>query len=454
MAVDPNARLGASLLVAGILIAGLAAQQPGEPFAVATPSGDKLLRCEPITVTLKDEQERPSVRMHAYGYLGDDPDKAVTFFWNGGPGWSTSLLHMGFAAPRIADLVNGTGMHDNPLTLIDRTDVVYVDPVGTGFSRAIEPSEQSDFWGVSEDAEVAARFVASVIAERGWQERPLYLCGESYGGIRVAAMLKPLRELGIVPDGLVMISPALECRALVPRRGTDDYEISRADAVPTMAALQVAWGKRSVPDRRADIDAVCAMANGPLLTAIRAGVDFGDIESDHPKYGSLRRAVEEYTGGTPLRRVRGRDRYDGRLKARASRTGGINRTALEKSLRQVLRESFGVAGVSKYRSQALASGLVWRGEGRKNLFRSDVRATRMVAKACKDGGGPRVFVAGGWYDMVCQFAVARRLAKDGAFGKCDVTVRDYPGGHMIYVDPDGHRQLVADLRTWYDLRPR
>lgn len=454
MAVHSIVRLGPLFLPFGLLLAMAVGQKPGEPFPVATPSGTKQIRCEAITVTLEDERQRPSVRMHAYGYLGDDAHRAVTFFWNGGPGWSTALLHAGFGAPRIADLAKGTGMHDNPLTLVDRTDVIYVDPVGTGLSRAIKPSKQSDFWGVDDDAKAAAQFVARVIAERGWHERPFYLCGESYGGIRVAAMLEPLRELGYVPEGLVMISPALECRALVPRRGTDDQEIRRVDAVPTMAALLAASGKREVTDLRTDVEAVCAFACGRLVTAVRAGFDLDDDEPEDEGDAELRRLVEQFTNGKLLRRVRGRDRYDARLRASSTASGGVIREVLDDSTEATLRDSFGVATKGRYRMQAEKTGLIWRGEGRKNLFTSDIRATRMIAAACKDGAGPRVFIAGGWYDLVVRFATARRLKNEGAFGKCDVMVRDYPGGHMIYVDPQGHRELVADLRTWFDLRPR
>jgi len=454
MAVHSIVRLGPLLSSFGLLLATVIGQKPGEALSVVTPSGTKQIRCEAITVTLMDEQQRPSMRMHAYGYLGDDPHRAVTFFWNGGPGWSTALLHSGFAAPRIADLANGTGMHDNPLTLVDRTDVIYVDPVGTGLTRAIKPSQQSDFWGVDDDAKAAAQFVARVIAERGWHQRPLYLCGESYGGIRVAAMLKPLRDLGHVPEGLVMISPALECRSLAPRRGTDDREIRRVDAVPTMAALLAASGKREVADLREDVDAVCAFATGRLVTAVRAGFDQEDDEPEDEGDAALRRTLEGFTDGKLLRRIRGRDRYDARLRASVKGSGGVNRKALEDAIAGTLENTFGVATKSKYRLQAETRGLIWRGIGRKNLFSSDVRATRMIADACKDGGGPRVFIAGGWYDLVVRFATARRLKQEGAFGKSDVTVRDYPGGHMIYVDPQGHQELVRDLRNWFDLRPR
>lgn len=442
------AKLGIALLLAGTLSSVSVGQVPGQPFAVETPHGAKQIRCEAITITLKDDEDNATARIHAYGYLGDDDGRAITFFWNGGPGWATALLHMGFGAPRIADLGGGEGIADNPLTLVDRTDLIYVDPVGTGLSRAIAPSEAGDFFGVYEDAKAAAQFVARVIAARGWHDRPIYLCGESYGGIRVAAMLKPLRKLGIVPAGLIMISPALECRCLMPRRGTSDRQVAWADAVPTLAALAVSSGRRAVGDRRADLDAACELANGALVVAMR-----GDADLDEPQHDELREAVEFFTDGKEMRDVRGRDRYDARLRHSSSRSGGVRLAFLNKATKQTLKDLFGVETGGKYMPRVNRTG-GWRGDQGKSLFRSDIRATNMIATACKDAGGPRVFIAGGWYDLVVQFGVARRLAKEGAFGQCDLEVRDYPAGHMIYVDQEAHEQLVADLRTWFDLRLR
>lgn len=449
MAGNILAKLGLTLLLAGALSSMAVGQEPGQPFAVETLRGAKQIRCEVITVTLKDEEDNATARIHAYGYLGDDDGRAITFFWNGGPGWATALLHMGFGAPRIADLGGGEGIADNPLTLVDRTDLIYVDPVGTGLSRAIVPSKQRDFFGVYEDAKAAAQFVARAVAERGWHDRPIYLCGESYGGIRVAAMLKPLRQLGIVPEGLIMISPALECRCLSPRKGTNDRQVAWADAVPTLAALAVSSGSRTVADRRADIDAACELANGALVAAMR-----NDADLDEPEHDALREAVEFFTKGKEMRQVRGRDRYDARLRQRTSRLGGVRMTFLNKATKQTLKEMFGVETGGKYLPRVDRMTAGWRGDEGKTLFASDIRATNMIATACMHGGGPRVFVAGGWYDLVVQFGVARRFLKEGAFGKCDVEVRDYPAGHMIYVDLKAHEQLVADLRTWFDLRPR
>ena len=386
--------------------------------------------------------------MCGFAYLGDAPWRPVTFFWNGGPGFCSSMLHTGFAAPHVADLGGDGALSVNPLTLVDRTDLVYVDPVGTGFSRAIAPTEDDAFFGIHEDARAAAQFVAATVAANGWHERPIVLCGESYGGIRVAAMLLPLRELGIVPDGLILISPALDWRSIRPL-ADDDVAVAVVDAVPSLAALQLWSGERDSVAWRATIDAACRFALGPLLDAVRSGEDPED-----PDDRSLAAELQRSTGGRSLRKLRSLDQHDARQRRKATRIGGVSLPACDAAIAAVLATHFGIEQLDDYRRNIPRLGSNWRGENGQPFGVSDVKATAMLAAACRDGHRPRVFVAGGWFDTVVPFGVALRLAKDGAFGDCELELRDYAAGHMIYVDGEAHAELVADLRSWFDRRPR
>lgn len=448
MALPTHAKTGRALCSGLLLLSVALAQEPAKTLTVETASGPRRIHCRAIDATLLDDSGEPAATMHAFGYLGENPVLPVTFFWNGGPGLAAVILHTGFAAPRIADLVGGTGMADNPLTLVDRTDLIYVDPIGTGFSRAIAPAADADYWGVREDADAAAQFVAAVVAEHGWGGRPIYLCGESYGGIRVAAMLAPLRQRGIVPDGLILISPALEMRTLRPPPDSEAGAIRRVDLVPTLAALVVAAELRAVADRRADVEAACRFAIGPLLAAVRAGDDVEELQD-----ADLRGTLGSFTAGASRRVLQRCDPYDARLTYRGSRWAGILGGAKEKAIRSILRDTFDVAPTD-YLMSARDLGFQWRGEDGKNFAIADTRAPRMLAAASEGGHGPRVFVAGGWYDVVVPFTTARRLAHEGAFGGCEVELRDYPGGHMIYIDPAAHAALVGDLRAWFDRRVR
>ncbi|MCB9879882.1 MAG: hypothetical protein H6835_20005, partial [Planctomycetes bacterium] len=137
--------------------AAVHAQEAAKVLEAATPHGTVAVRCEMLRTTLHGGDGRPTATMCGFAYLGDEPSRPVTFFWNGGPGFCSSMLHTAFAGPRIADLTGDGGEVDNPLTLVDRTDLVYVDPIGTGFSRAIAPTADGDFYGIHEDARAAAQ---------------------------------------------------------------------------------------------------------------------------------------------------------------------------------------------------------------------------------------------------------------------------------------------------------
>jgi carboxypeptidase C (cathepsin A) len=164
--------------------------------------------------------------------------RPVTFFWNGGPGSSSFWLHMGSWAPKrlVSDapqMAQGNKSNDykaekfplidNLETLLDQTDLVFVDPVGTGLSEAIEPRINADFWGVTADAKLMRDFITSYVNKYGRQSSPKYLYGESYGGIRTPIVANLLEKAGtanfkedpsgapaVVLSGFVLNSPILD----------------------------------------------------------------------------------------------------------------------------------------------------------------------------------------------------------------------------------------------------
>ncbi|MEP7453085.1 hypothetical protein [Phyllobacterium sp. SB3] len=198
-------------------------------------------------------------------YTRDDlprKDRPVTFFWNGGPGSSSIFLHMGSWAPKRVK----TGMPimpaeakvkkpdnfpliDNEEVLLDHSDLVFVDPVGTGLSQAIKPHKNIDFWGMDEDAALLRDFITRYINVNQRQSSPKYLYGESYGGIRTPVVAKlmlkagtssyapdPSGEKAIAYSGMVLNSPILDynsncemnrflsCAGFMPSYGmTADY---------------------------------------------------------------------------------------------------------------------------------------------------------------------------------------------------------------------------------------
>ena len=147
--------------------------------------------------------------------------RPITFAFNGGPGAASVYLNLGLAGPRIVDFGpdgrDGAAakLVDNPDTWLAFTDLVMIDPIGTGWSRTAKPDDAKDFWGVRSDANFFAKVIALYVAKNSRSASPKYLLGESYGGFRAAKVASALQsDQGIVVTGIVMVSPLLE--ALVP----------------------------------------------------------------------------------------------------------------------------------------------------------------------------------------------------------------------------------------------
>ena len=172
------------------------------------------------TLSLYEQSGELSAAIFYTAYVAKQADAAnrpVTFVFNGGPGAASAFLHLGVVGPRIADFGHegrdaaAARLRANPETWLDFTDLVLIDPIGTGWSRPAKPDGGSAFWGVRADAEVLAKTVALYLAKNGRLSSPKYLLGESYGGFRAAKLARALQQgQGIIVSGIVMVSPMLD----------------------------------------------------------------------------------------------------------------------------------------------------------------------------------------------------------------------------------------------------
>lgn len=173
-------------------------------------------------LTIRDpDTNTPTGTIFYTAYTLDSQDttkRPVTVFFNGGPGSPSSFLHMGSFAPmrvftKQGSTVSGpqdVTLGENPQTLLDATDMIFVDPVGTGFSEAIAPSKNSDFWGVNSDVASFAAFINRYLTINNRGTSPLMVYGESYGGPRAGILSYALHNIyNIKLSGLIMQSPAL-----------------------------------------------------------------------------------------------------------------------------------------------------------------------------------------------------------------------------------------------------
>src|ERR1700719_2395441 len=198
------------------------------------------------TFSLFDQSGERSAAVFYTAYVAKNDNHAarpLTFVFNGGPRAASAFLHLGVVGPRIAQFGmaghDGADVHlvDNPDTWLGFTDLVLIDPVGTGWSRAAKPDGGSAFWGVRSDAESMAKVIALYVAKNNRANSPKFILGESYGGFRAAKVARAVQsEQGIVISGILMLSPMLEAEF---QFGGGRFALGAALQLPSLAAAEL-----------------------------------------------------------------------------------------------------------------------------------------------------------------------------------------------------------------------
>jgi carboxypeptidase C (cathepsin A) len=212
------------------------------------------------TTFLKDDKGEPTASIFSIAYTRSDAkdmsSRPIAFVYNGGPGSASIWLHMGAFGPRrvITSDASPTPpppyrLVDNADSLLDKADLVFIDPVGTGFSHALGKAQDKDFWGVDPDVRSLAQFISTYVSRNNRWNSPKFLIGESYGTFRSIALGNYLQSQdGMYINGIVLISNVLDLSTLSFRTGDDMTYIFY---LPTYAAA--AWYYKALPDRPADL---------------------------------------------------------------------------------------------------------------------------------------------------------------------------------------------------------
>jgi carboxypeptidase C (cathepsin A) len=198
------------------------------------------------TLALRDDHDKTTAEIFYVAYWREPQDgkRPITFVFNGGPGAASAYLHLGAIGPKTVE-VNAKGellgppprLADNDASWLDFTDLVFVDPVGTGYSRVADGKHESDFYGVEQDTDALADFIRRYLTDAARMTSPVFLAGESYGGFRAATITRALQKTGgISPSGIVLISPALEFALL---NGEDYDPLPWALTLPSFAAVKL-----------------------------------------------------------------------------------------------------------------------------------------------------------------------------------------------------------------------
>ena len=234
------------------------------------------------TILIRNDKDDPTALIYYTAYTRSDvkdmSQRPVSFLYNGGPGSSSVWLHMGSMGPRRVVTINAGvtppapyKLMDNPDCLLDKSDLVFIDPVGTGFSHAVGKAQDKDFWGVDPDVKSLAQFITTYISRNNRWNSPKFLIGESYGTFRNAALANYLQgHDNMYWNGIVMVSSVLDLGTISFYPGQDLPYILY---LPSYAAT--AWFHKTLKDRpenlNAFLDEARNFARGEYADALMKG---------------------------------------------------------------------------------------------------------------------------------------------------------------------------------------
>ncbi len=434
---------------------------------------------------LKNNDEEVYAEAVTFSYVADqrDAERPVTFIFNGGPGSASTWLHMGIMGPKRVRVPSNAedaglppyGIEDNPQALLDVTDLVFIDPIGTGFSRLAGVGEAKDVYGLEEDARSVAQIVREWIRTNSRWNAPVFIAGESYGTTRAAAMLPYLQD-GPEPirvSGVMMISQAMDYTGSTPAH---DNFIAYATYLPSLAAT--AWYHDKLQNKPESLEVfleeVRAFTMNEYLPALFSGSTlapetFNDIATKISRYTGI---DETYIRRANLRILTGRfvkellrsdgaiiGRLDGRYRAQGLDTIAENArfdaasaaisAAYSSAFRQFMKADLDVALERPYYSSGPEVGDNWvydRSEGYNEP--AYVNTAPKLADAMARNPALKVMVASGYYDLVTPFFDAEfTLARHG-IDLSRVTMTYYEAGHMMYLYEPAFEQLASDMRMF------
>lgn len=413
--------------------------------------------------------------------VGDPASRPLSFVFNGGPGSATVWLHMGAFGPKKVRLnPDGTNppppyvYEDNPNTLLDQTDLVFLDPVGTGFSRAARPELGPKFWGLDEDIRAVGEFVRLYLTRFDRWGSPKFLAGESYGTTRAAHLSGYLTDRGIALNGVVLISTVLNFEASAMDPGND---LGFINFIPSYTAT--AWyHKRLPPDlQRLTVEQVTSQsekwAEGDYAHALMRGARLTDAER-HAAAEQLARFTgvspafaEENDLRIPLSRfdqelLRDQHRTSGRLDSRFTSYAtdqGAERGQFDPSdasirnsftpvLSEYVRRELGYRDEDVY--YILGGGI---GRWRYPVNNGYANVVPSLERAFAKNPEMKLFVAEGYYDMATPyFAVEYTLAHMSVdpHVRAGITTQRFEAGHMVYIDAPSMVKLREGLRRFID----
>jgi carboxypeptidase C (cathepsin A) len=455
----------------------------GQPVAYKATTG---------SILIKNEKDEPEALIYYTAYTKSDTkdvsQRPLAFVYNGGPGSSSLWLHMGSFGPKRVVTVNAGvtppapyKLEDNPNSLLDKCDLVFIDPVGTGFSKAVGKAQDKDFWGVDSDARSLANFAQSYVNRNNRWNSPKFLLGESYGTFRNAALANVLQNrYGMYLNGLVMISSVWDLGTISFYPGED---LSYVLYLPSYAAT--AWYHKLLTDRPQDLTAFLedarTFAKGEYAAALLKGstLSAADKAAVAKKMAQFTGLGEAYLVKSDLRvkqpqfmqeLQRSRGLTTGRLDARFSGPtyNLVGETADYDPQEAAISGAF-VAAFNMYMREELKfspdreyhifanfgdNRWDWKHQaGEFAFFPGSPNVTLDLAGVMLTNTKLQVEMEDGYYDLATPFMEAEYATEHLGLPENlqkNIHHKYYEAGHMMYVRDEDQAKLKANLAAFVE----
>jgi len=440
------------------------------------------------TLTIRDDDGKPIASMFYVAYVADrakgEAERPVTFLYNGGPGSASLFVHMGMFGPMRVQTDSPAATHNAPYglvenheSLLDKSDLVFLDAIGAGYSRPLGDTKGSAFWGVDQDIDTFARGIQRYITINHRWNSPKFIFGESYGTTRSAGLAYALQDRGMQLNGVLILSSILNYG--VRDAGFDQVYMTY---MPSYAATAVYHKKAPQPaDLTAYLNQVREWTRGPYAAALAKGHNISDQELD-----AVARQMSVYTGlsvqflkdsnlRVDLSRFRKellRDqrrtigRYDSRFTGIDLDAAGDAseydpsdtgmRPAFVAALHEYLERDLGYTSELNYWPSGPNINRAWDWKHKPPGAERPAQVAdtaQDLAVAMRQNPHLKLYSLNGLYDMATPFFGTEY---DISHMWLDPSLRGnirfgyYPSGHMVYLNPDALKQMKADVAKFYD----
>lgn len=426
------------------------------------------------TLTVLNEKGQPRAH-HSYTYYKlseSEANRPLTFCFNGGPGSSSVWLHVGAFGPKRWNKAENR-LENNPTSLLSETDLVFVDPVGTGWSKPAEGVEEAQFYGVEEDIEELSLFIRTFLGEFKRWGSPKYILGESYGTFRAVGLCERLAEKHQISlDGLVLISSVFDLQSI--SFDSLSNKLPYILFTPAMTLVAQDKGRLSAPYQsmsRSELIKSCQeFCYNRYLPALYLGESISPKEKEE-----IAEQLSLYIGISKedllaynlqlhpmiFRKLffkgEGKQlgRFDGRIEGFSCRpTGEVSEWdpsyddvigPITASFCRYLQQDLGWEGKENYEVMNVSLCTKWKWNDNRSVL-EELRCSLLRYPNMK------VFIASGLFDLATPFTIAE-YSLNQLYLPLEVSKRVrtayYEGGHMMYFEPGAAKQLRNDLEGFY-----